>query len=321
MSDMKLLHFWLTEGATNFTNFGGGLNNIFSDALIKHSFEHEFLMHELLSFSALHLSRLKPQDAQDYLYISDAHHSKGLTLFQLAVSRLDDSNREPCYLFSSLIFIHAWAAQDVDKPSNLFFIPSQHSGDSEEVLKWVQLHRGSKAILTSNFSQIRNGGLRPMFEQWEDLGREKEDQLEEEDERSFDSFHEALTSSLIPETQKAVLIEALNQLRRIFCFMSSHHYISKLSAVMSWFMTISDEYLLMLENKMPEALVIVAFYAVAIKRLPYMWWLEGKSENVLQTVLDELGGSWESHTRWAVEQIRGYTDAVIREELPRWSRK
>jgi hypothetical protein len=305
---MKLLHFWITEGSALFTNFGE--DNVFSDVIVHHAFEHEFLMHELLSISALHLSRLKAQDAQQYLYASDTHRSKGLALFQLAISSLNESNCQACFLFSTLTFIHAWAAQDMNKPSNLFFIPSQHIAGSQVEIKWVQLHRGSRMILHSMFPQIRNGDLQPFFSQWEVLGRQKEDELEERDRGSFDDFREALTLSPILEFQKDVLLESLDQLRRIFCIMSFYRHVSKLSAVMSWFMTISDDYLIMLENKMPEALVMVAFYAVAIKRLPHMWWLEGKSENLLQTVLDELGNSWESYTRWPIEQILGFPSAT-----------
>jgi hypothetical protein len=320
LPDMKILHFWLTEGATVFTDFGTLHDNVFSDAFIHHAIEDDFLMHELLSISALHLSRLSPREAQNYLYISHTHRSKGLALFQAALSNMDESNCQSCFLFSTLTFIHAWAAQDMNKPSNLFFISTQHVPEAQVEIKWVQLHRGSRAILRSMFPQIRNGDLMPLFVQWEVLGMSKEDQLEDRDRGPFDDFRETLTLSAIPEDQKKILLESLAELRRIFCLMSFHENISKLSCMMSWFMMISDEYLVMLENKMPEALVLVAFYSVAIKRLPYMWWLDGKSENLLRTVLDELGEGWKSETRWPIEQVLGISNTnpnvFLTAELP-----
>ena len=311
MSDMKLLHFWITEGAAHFTNYNSEeLNNVVPNLLLHHSLEHEFLMHELLSFSALRISFLRPQDAKDYLYISHDHRSKGLALFQRAISGLQESNCEALYLFSVLTFCHAWAAQDMNKPSQLFFIPSQQLEDSQTEIKWVQLHRGSGMIMDSYISHMRSGGLRPMFAQWEEWSWQKENHLEARDERPFDSLREAIGSSGVPKTQRETLLYTLDRLREVFCLMTFHHKVSKLSAVMSWFSLISDDYLMLLEKKMPEALVIVAYYSVAIKRLPYMWWLEGKSENLLQTVLYELGNSWESYTRWPIEQIMGSTSVA-----------
>jgi hypothetical protein len=75
---------------------------------------------------------------------------------------------------------------------------------------------------------------------------------------------------------------------------------------MSWFSMISDGYLALLEQKLPEALLIVAYYCVALKRAENMWWVKTKGENLLKTVILELGGvdgQWDRWTRWPVEQV------------------
>lgn len=88
-----------------------------------------------------------------------------------------------------------------------------------------------------------------------------------------------------------------------------HPEVSKLSVVMAWFSWITEEYLKMLEDKIPEALLLVVYYCVALKRAAYMWWVEGKAENLLRTVVVELGEPpgkmWERWLRWPVEQVLG----------------
>jgi hypothetical protein len=46
----------------------------------------------------------------------------------------------------------------------------------------------------------------------------------------------------------------------------------------------------MLAEKDPEALLIVLHYCVVLKRLGGTWWVTGKAENLLKTILTELGG-------------------------------
>jgi hypothetical protein len=72
---------------------------------------------------------------------------------------------------------------------------------------------------------------------------------------------------------------------------------------MSWLSQVSDEYLNMLGQKMPEAVLIAMYYCVVLKRLDSMWWMKGKAENLLQTLLDVLGAGWERWTRWPIETV------------------
>jgi len=61
----------------------------------------------------------------------------------------------------------------------------------------------------------------------------------------------------------------------------------------------------MLEQKIPEALLLVLYYCVALKRLEHLWWVRGKAENLLNTVNAELGMGWERWARWPMEQVLG----------------
>lgn len=66
-----------------------------------------------------------------------------------------------------------------------------------------------------------------------------------------------------------------------------------------------DEFIEMLEQKLPEALLIVVYYCVALKRAERMWWVKDKGENLLKTCLGELGPGWERWTHWPIAQVLG----------------
>ncbi|KAG9231457.1 hypothetical protein BJ875DRAFT_117926 [Amylocarpus encephaloides] len=301
--DMQLLYSWVTEGAAVFSSFSDFVI-VFQKVAVEVAFEHQFLMHELLSLSALHLSKTSPQEASKYLFSSDKHNAAALAMFQPEVVNINPTNCEACYLFSMLTFVHAWGAQDAEKPSTLFFIPRRFPVEKEAPIKWVRLHRGARSILQSHFPVIKAGRLKQLFAAWAHLDSTRgDDELEANDKRHLEHLAEVWTSSSLPETQKEALNEMLGTTRRTFSLMTFYPQISKLAAVMSWFSQISDELLVMLENKVPEALILVAYYCVAMNRLPPLWWIDGKAEGLLKTVLDEVGDDWEQYTAWPIEQV------------------
>lgn len=152
---------------------------------------------------------------------------------------------------------------------------------------------------------ITEGPLEPLFSPWKGLDPNRPDPLPPNEEEQLSKLPNTWSSSSLCVKDKETLDAMLKSLRRVFNILAYNPNISKLSAVMSWFSMISEDYIKMLKDKVPEALLIVVFYCVALKRAEYMWWVKGKGENLIRTVMGELGEGWEQWTRWPVEQVLG----------------
>jgi hypothetical protein len=306
MLDLELLHFWTTQSIASFVDFPSCIN-LFQTTVVELGFSHPFLMHEILSLAALHLSNLRPDKASIYRHASDTHFATGLSLFQPAIRNLSDENCHACYAFSTMVFTHAWASQDPDKPSAIFFVPSSSTPQDLDVVhvQWVKLHRGSHEILQKRSALLREGPLEPLFTPWKGLDRNGPHPLPTVEEEQLSALSALAAASSLSAEQKLTLNEMLQKVRRVFSILAYNPKISQLSAVMSWFSMLSEDYLKMLEEKIPEALLIVVFYCVALKRAEHMWWVKGKGENLLRTVMGELGSGWETWTDWPVEQVLG----------------
>jgi hypothetical protein len=306
MLDLELLHFWTTQSVQQFVDFENCVE-LFRTPVVDMALEHAFLMHELLALSALHLSRLRPHKAAIYNQASDNHAATALALFQPEIANLTTKNCHACFAFSTILWVHAWAAQDLSKPSTLFFPPkSGVQGNDSMTIQWVKLHRGSHGISQTLYPVISTGPLEPLFSPWKDLDEDRYDPLLENEKRQLGDLAEAWKNSpSIPDEKKEILDTTLKSLRRIFSMLTYNLNISKLSVVMSWFSIISEEYLQILEQKMPEAMLLVFYYCVPLKKLEETWWMRGKAENLLNTVRTELGGGWERWTRWPIEQVLG----------------
>ncbi|TVY16576.1 Sterol uptake control protein 2 [Lachnellula arida] len=305
MLDLELLHSWVIDGAAAFMDYREADVHVFTTTVIQIAFQHPFLMHQILSLGALYLAHVNPQKASLYQHASDNHSAIGITLFQPQIGNMDENNCHACFAFSTHLFLLAWANQDVSKPSTIFFAPTQKT-DSETVnIQWVKLHRGAMQLIIQFWSVLEHGPMHVLFDDWIGLHPHREDPVEDSVRPHLDSLAEAWISGSTTMSEKEILFKTLGLLRRIFSMMSFVPQIGNLHIVMAWFSWIPDRFIVMLENKVPEALLIVSYYCVALQKMGHIFWLTGKAENLLKTVVDVLGDGWERWTRWPIEQVLG----------------
>lgn len=172
-------------------------------------------------------------------------------------------------------------------------------------VQWVNLQRGSKEIIGRLSHLITKGPLEPLFAPWQGLDRNQPHPLPPIEEERFSELPTTWTFSALSPAEKETLDMSFASLRRVFHLLAYNPDISKLSAVMSWFSMLSADYIRMLKDKVPEALLIVVMYCVALKRADNMWWMSGKGQNLMRTVMGELGDGWERWTSWPVQQVLG----------------
>jgi hypothetical protein len=159
---------------------------------------------------------------------------------------------------------------------------------------------------------LRRGPLAAIFAPWRGFNPNRPDPLTPTEERELSLLSSAWKdpSCTLSHQERETLDQTLKSLKRLFSMLSFNPEISQLSIVMAWLSWVTEEFLKMLHEKLPEALLLVVYYCVALKRVGYMWWVEGKAENLLRTVVSELGERWERWLRWPVEQVLGGGEVV-----------
>jgi hypothetical protein len=303
MSDLELLHFFTTQSVFAYLDSYSSIE-LFRNTVIQLAFEHPFLMHGILSLSSLHLSHLRPEKRALYQHASDTHTARALSLFQVEIGNLNPENCHACFAFSACIFTHAWAAQDVNKPSTIFFPPVFQETDSVHI-QWVKLQRGTNSILHSVFPLLEKGPLECLFLPWKDLDPTRDDPLTAEEEQIFTDLPEAWRYSSLSASEKEILEDTCEKLRRTFSMLIYNPEISRLAMVMTWVSSVKDEFLLMMEKKIPQALLLAVVFCVPLKTVNDVWWMEGKSENLMRTLIPVLGEGWERWATWPVERVLG----------------
>lgn len=129
----------------------------------KIAYSYEFLMHGILSLSALHLSHLRPEKYSDYMMSSRIHLTLGLRSFVQILTSPNHENCSALFSFCSAIMIYTYGSpmeenNEVDTAS--LFV---------NLIEVFRLSRGTLVILPYLQAMSCRTGLEPLLRQDYDL--------------------------------------------------------------------------------------------------------------------------------------------------------
>lgn len=311
MLDLELIYSWTnTSGPITFRDKRSTSSTLHL-ALVEIALQHSFLMHEILSLSALYLAQNKLDGAAHYTLASTAHHDLALSLFQPAIATLSRSNSDACFAFSILLIIHTYALETAALTRNIS-LSSQIPQESEPMhIKWVRMHRGNRAVYAA-ISPWLADGVFANFHPWQELIKISTPKpLSLLEQQRLNALGETWAHSSHSESVKGALDAALNELRSVSSLTHTSQSSMRHVAALSWISLVPEDFMRLVESRVPEAMLILASYATVLKRIDYMWWCKGTGEALLSVVMDilrgECEGKWEEHLRWPVEEVFGET--------------
>jgi hypothetical protein len=313
--DLELLHFYTTTTSDEILGHHITGTHIWRTDAVTISFQHTFLLYELFSLAALHLAFLhaaSPSRSNRYLNAATLYHLKSISTFRNELQNITRENSDACCACASLLGLHAWTIPG-GRGSSLFF-PDQETDKSElgAGIAWYKLHRGANEILKSNFDWIRQGPFWDMVRPWltvspQAVTHQVPTPLLEKESANLDAIAECWVSSCLNGDDKHALEETLQTLRLIFSMVSMMDIeISSCTATLSWTTIIPRRFCEMVEERCPQALILVAVYCVLLKRLDEFWWIRGKAESLMGAVRRELPvGMWDYWLEWPLRELEG----------------
>lgn len=305
--DMELLHHYMT--ATCYTlSRAPAVQAVWRDQIPRIAFTMPPVLHTLLAISALHLARLDPSKRASCIAQAQMHHNTAILSVVPIVPSLALDNSAALFLFASLTCIFACAKP----PGGTDFLVLFEQGHLSE---WVRLFRGTKTIIDYSHEDFHTGKLAPIFVNGTHLmATHRDAQALEQGQMYVWELRQMVCKECPPDQSlRQVYQEALDGLSRTLAVVMKPGDERRLETadVFVWLLEVSGEYLELLRQEAPIALIIFAYFCVSIRQIEWMWWMEGLSGRLmtqLYSVLDEKYRSW---LRWPQEQI-GWTptDAI-----------
>ena len=252
---------------------------------------HDFLLHGLLSFAALHLSHLHGSSGGRYRMLADQERTKALESFQVAVSNVGPENCTAIFVFSLIVTMCQFA---------LAFSSSTLQPDEqlECMLGALRALRGSFILTTQYWTLIEQGPLygllsRPRASTARILNPETADVLD-----NLDILNQSISDT---EEVRRICFEAIQDLRQWYSLVSCSP--QTWAHIVRWPATLSQEFFSLLEQRKQVALIILAHWCIPMHHAPYRWFVEDWARRAVQAITQLVDPVYSMAMAWPLSQV------------------
>jgi hypothetical protein len=297
--DLELLHLWTTETYRTISP-RQELQTMWRVHAPQVGFSSPYVMHAILAVTALHLSRLcSTERKQQCLIEAQSHHDAAMQAVVPNISRLIEEQGTAVILFSWLTCFYSCGRPHTRDESLIF----GRDGPAE----WLTFLRGNKVILESSSDNFRAGILAPVFANGERITNLRHSAPANEGEKYVREMRNLILNKVTDLQERQLYLDIVELLAKSFVVvLSSDSRVAETTVVLAWLLEVSDEYIDFLRRKSPLALIIYAYYCVLIKKVEWMWWLEGLSHHFMCEIYHALDRAYRTQLQWPMSEI-GWT--------------
>ncbi|KAE8371817.1 hypothetical protein BDV26DRAFT_275302 [Aspergillus bertholletiae] len=288
--DLELLHHYTTSTAYTFS-LHPLLQTFWRVEVPRIGFTAPYTLRAILAIAALHLAVLCPERRQFYVTQANTHHEAALKLATPEMANIGPDNSAPLFLLSALSSFISCAKPL--KLGNFFLLEDNNIAD------WLLLIRGTGTILDFADESLKTGPLASMFA--------VRDQHQNFQTCRRHHILEELRQLILDEAQDQSMVHlyigTLDEMNRSFIMCFEYHLRLETADVFVWLMRVPYDFLVLLKNYEPLALVILAYFCVLLHQLEWMWCIKGWSTHLLSQIYDQLSPTHRVWIRWPIEQI------------------
>ncbi|RSL57729.1 hypothetical protein CEP54_008088 [Fusarium duplospermum] len=252
-----------------------------TDSYVVAALKTPYLMNQLLALSAMHLSTVNPESSAHYKSTANNLQHRALRGFNKELNDTSQSNATSQFFFASLVALHYFAETISSVPEQEFSVILHH------VLEYFRLHRGARVLGERTYSTHADpsvmGWLMTAVEE-----RKKETHTPSESCTLLATMLEA--SDLNKESLQACegARESLDQVHRWIQGPNGWG----VHAMLGWSNLFPLRFLSLLEKQTPEALVILAHYAVLMHRFRGFWCFGDVGKRLVKGISGLLATYW-----------------------------
>jgi hypothetical protein len=120
-------------------------------------YDHDYVLHGVLSLAALHRAYLAPERRDMYLTQASYHYSTGQKTFAALLGDVTDANWRPIYCFAMIVIAYVLCLPVQSRPS------SQTDATAlPRMLELISVTKGVNAILSHFIPKVNSTNLAPL---------------------------------------------------------------------------------------------------------------------------------------------------------------
>ncbi|CAI7573717.1 unnamed protein product [Penicillium pancosmium] len=299
--DLHLFHHWCIS--TYKTMRTSDPNNIWKYHIVQWGIEFPSILHLILALSALHLAYEHPEERGKYLQQADDHFTFGVRTVTnfLSLEDLDEENCQKIYMSAALI-VFIYFGRGPRPGEYLIF---SDAGPAE----WLVLMQGVKLTVRSYHQKVFSGILKPeppepLPEVSPSIG------LELHEHTVFTQAAQRLVEREV--TDESVLLLYTSALNDLYDIMNQVHKrrsaqqsgVALMDLLIGWLYRLPEQFIRLLEEKEPRALVVLAYWGVMFRYMETAWFMKGWAEHVLSGVSTFLQPEYQPWIEWPLKKVR-----------------
>jgi hypothetical protein len=315
--DLELMHHFTAFYSEVMTEHFDIMETMWQHEMPRIAFRSQYVMHGLLGFSALHLATVQPERALLLRASATNHLDQALGFYRQDTGPATAENADARFTFTWLVAMFAFAipssVSPIDAMVELFSLVRGIEVVLQESLIWI-IQGPFAPILTRAFVESKglstDGSALSMafaFQASTSHTNGADCVLNEELPEGMDFGLNHLDfmigmHSMIPEERRTCVL-VLAELKQLYAQMLSSQGSCGMSMVMCFPKQDPSHFSLLLKRRVPQALIILAYYTVLLDLLDARWWINGWGRRVLSDVVGSLGDEWKSWIDWPVQTV------------------
>jgi hypothetical protein len=299
---MALLHHYTVSTSLTLSR-DRAFQRFWQTTIVELGINDRFLIHGILSVSALHLAQVLPGDNHTYFADAARHHDIALTTYQRALQEMEPKRFNAMFATSFILFIYVFAFTAGDplgaKPTH------SDAGKLFFSFGWVRMVRGIPAIRRCSMPLLVPGPFKDLFgETFYQITNPQPDPPCPHDDSIEQLRCIWQNNDTISQERADLYSGALDGLVRVYrrAFQRQKTNIGRyrpsngaleLVEICIWLTDLSDGFIRLLEEHDPPALLLMCHYAKLMDSESLcFWWTQRNSQTCLSGVRQILDQEW-----------------------------
>lgn len=302
--DCWILNQYLASTYKSLTN-DNETKRIWEDIVPGLAYSSKFLLHGLLACTAQHMIHMNFPQRQELGVRACLHQDYALPAFREAIHNPTNDNCDAIMIFAYLLVVHTFSTSSATSSDPLIFVAdSANCSDELSVVPlWLYFLRDGCAMLCDVWDLLENGPLAALTAAWES------DIYDGDDLPYWTHFSNiALGASSWTIDEVRTYDEASLLLARCFATMNrrtNDSLVTTWQILGLWPMRVEPEFMTLLYNHHPGALILLAYYCIILKEMEHYWYFQEGARKLMLSILSVLEERWHPCIREPVSLILG----------------
>ncbi|KAH9827807.1 Sterol uptake control protein 2-like protein 3 [Teratosphaeria destructans] len=313
LQEMELMHHFSRHVSKVALGASDQIQSLWRDVIPEEALRHPFLLHGLLALSALSLASLRPAESARYLSLCDKHQSIALAQFRAALAgEITMDVAAALFALSSCISISSMARACARVAAQ----PPPKAVSLDEIVEMFVLTRGVRDVIGIAHDLIIQGPLAPMFAGHEMPEAQKSRVfLPPPAQTRLDELQTMLHQHCANELPNlTVCSEALRELKDIYRNCQYFHTTPggvQSGHVVRYTTCVSPDFVSLMQNRYPPALIILAHWAVSTMVVKAAWYTTNWGVYAIEGISLVLEPGLRGWLDWPRQQMQNGMAAVL----------